>query len=118
MLGMKRDAPSETALKQANMLTLQEKRNIHEAVFTQKALSGKQPAANIKEYQQYTSLTNNRSAERMILAIPKHKTEKFKSSPIYRTLKTWNSVPLNLKKTDTPAFKKSYQSYLQKAEKP
>ena len=114
MLGMRKDTPSETALKQANMLPLQEKRKIHDAVYAHKALSGKQPIAIIKEYQQYKSLKNNRSAERLVLTIPKHKTENFKNSPIYRTIKTWNDVPQQLKHTENSDFKRRYQSYLHK----
>ena len=111
ILGMKKDAPSETALKQAHMLNLQDKREIHEAVFTQKALTGRQPTAIISEYQQYRSLKNNRSADRKILTIPKHKTENFKNSPIYRTIKTWNNMPQELKEAENTNFKARCQKY-------
>ena len=113
ILGMKRREPSEKALKAANLLTLEEKRKVHEAVYTHKALSGKLPKAITEEYQQYTSTMNNRSAERKILSIPKHKTENYKNSPLYRTIKTWNNTPDILKKnTDTTIFKQNYQKYL------
>ena len=111
---MKKDASSETALKQANMLNLQEKREIHEAVFTHKALAGRQPAATLSEYQKYLSLKNNRTAEKKILSIPKHKTENFKNSPIYRTIKTWNKIPHELKVEENINFKARLQKYMHK----
>ena len=114
MLGMKKDASSETALKQANMLTLQDKREIHEAVFTHKALAGRQPAATISSYQKHLSLKNNRTAEKKILSIPKHKTENFKNSPIYRTIKTWNNIPQELKVEENINFKSRLQKHKHK----
>lgn len=117
IIGEKNDFPSETALKRSNLLPLLEKRKIHEAVYTQKALSGKQPTAVVKEYEQYKSRMNHRSTERNILTIPKHRTEKFKNSPVYRTITTWNKVPQFLRTTETKTFKNSYQTYIHKTYK-
>jgi hypothetical protein len=112
LLGMKRLDSSEEALKTANLLPLKDKRMIHEAVFAKKALTGKLPIAITEKYQKYESLKNNRSLERKTLTVPKHKTENFKNSPIYRTIKTWNSVPQNIKHTELDTFKTNYQKYL------
>ena len=58
---------------------------------------------------------NNRSAVRKILTIPKHKTEKYKDSPIYRTITTWNSVPQDLKEAGTQqTFKQKLQAHKHK----
>ena len=112
MMGMKKDEPSEEALKKANLLPLEEKRNIHEAVYIHKGLNGKLPKTITKQYQEQLSLKQNRSAERRILIIPKHKTEHFKSSPLYRTVKTWNAIPPQIKEAEISTFKQKYQTYI------
>ena len=104
MLGLKRLDSSDEALKTANLLTLDQKRKVHEAVYIQKGLTGKLPAAVCREYKEYLPLRNNRSAMRKILTIPKHKTQQFENSPLYRTIKTWNSIPQNLKDTESEAI--------------
>ena len=112
ILGLKRRDSSQEARQTANLLTLEAKRQIHEAVFTKRAMSGKLPTSITQKYQKLTSLKTNRSSERQILAVPKHKTEYYKNSPLYRTVKTWNSVPQNLKNTEVETFKTNYQRYL------
>ena len=62
-LFLRRLDSSEKALKTANLLPHKEKRRIHEAVFTTKALSGKLPTAITEKYQKYKSLKNNRTSE-------------------------------------------------------
>ena len=111
MLGLKRRESSEQALKTANLLSLNEKRKIHEAVYIHKGLAGKLPTAISDEYKQHYSLKNNRSADRRILRIPKHKTQQYENSPLYRTIKTWNSIPQDIKNTET-TFKQTYQRHL------
>lgn len=118
IIGMKNRESSEEALKKTNLLTLERKRKVHEAVYTHKALAGKLPAAVTEHYNQHTSLKNFRSADRQILTVPRHSKENFKNSPIYRTINTWNSVPPNLKKAETTTFKHNYQAYLQNTSKP
>ena len=112
MLGLKRRESSEQALKTANLLSLNEKRKIHEAVYIHKGLAGKLPTAISDEYKQYYSLKNNRSADRKILRIPKHKTQQYENSPLYRTIKTWNSIPQDIKDAETTSFKQTYQRHL------
>ena len=112
ILGMSKRESSTKALKEAHLLPLEEKRKIHEGVYTKKALSGNLPAAICRQYQQQQSTMNNRSTNRKILKIPKHKTEKYKDSPFYRTISTWNSIPLEIKNAETTAtFKKKYQAH-------
>ena len=117
MLGLKREESSESALQTANLLPLNQKRKVHEAVFIKKGLAEKQPAAINREYKQQLSLKNNRSGERRLLTIPKHRTQMYENSTLYRTIKTWNSLPQILKdqETETSSFKKAYQKHLQKA---
>ena len=113
MLGLKRRESSELALKSANLLNLNDKRKIHEAVYIQKGLAGKLPIAISEEYKHHLSLKNNRSADRMLLTIPKHKSQHYENSPLYRTIKTWNSIPQNIKDAATSTFKQTYQKHLQ-----
>ena len=118
ILGMRKKESSKEALKKANLLPLDEKRKIHEAVYIHKGLSGKLPTAINREYQQHISLKCNRSANRRILTIPIHKTERFKNSPLYRTIKTWNNIPQHIKEIETTkAFRHNYQASLQIAYK-
>ena len=114
MLGINRKESSEQALKTANMLNLDQKRKIHEAVYIHKGLAGKLPVAICREYENHLSLKNNRSSDRRTLTIPNHKTQQYENSPLYRTIKTWNSVPLNIRATDTETttFKQTYQRHL------
>lgn len=114
ILGMKLRESSTLALSSANLLTLEEKRKVHESVYVHKALSGKLPISICTQYKEQKSLKNYRSADKQILTIPIHKTETYKSSPMYRTITTWNNTPQNLKSTDTPTFKKNYQKHLLK----
>ena len=81
------------SLKQLNFLNLEQRRKVHENVFTHKALL-QQSSANIKsQYKEYVSTANTRHAEQKKLRIPKHKTSKFQRSPLYRTITTWNTYP-------------------------
>ena len=111
--GIARNTPSETALKEAKLLCLEEKRKIHEAVYIHKGLAGKLPTAINREYSELRSLKQNRSAERAIITIPQHRNEQFKNSPLYRTITTWNSIPQEIKEIETTStFKNAYQNHL------
>ena len=114
MMGLKPRDSSTQALRKANLLTLQQKRQIHESVYVHKALAGKLPSQICQQYQNQRSLKNYRSAERKILTIPKHQTENYKNSPLYRTITAWNNTPNSIKITETSTFKKNLQAHLQK----
>ena len=104
MLGMRKYDSATKALKTLHLLTLEEKRQIHEAVYI-KALAGQAPTAVTREYLKHLSLKENRSAYKGILNIPRHKTEHFKNSPLYRTIKVWNTIPPDIKSATTATFK-------------
>ena len=113
MLGRKKQDSATEALKTANLHPLEEKRRIHEAVYAHKALKGNLPTAICRQYQQQQSQMNNRSTARQVLTIPIHRTELYKKSPLYRTIKTWNSIPDDIKHTETTtSFRKKFQSHL------
>ena len=116
ILGMRKHESSKEALKKANLLPLDEKRKIHEAVYIHKGLNNRLPPSICRQYEQQKSLKNNRSAEKQILTIPIHKTERYKHCPLYRTIKIWNSIPLHIKEIEeSSTFKRNYQKHLQQA---
>ena len=98
--------------KELNYLNLEERRKVHEAVFTHKALTINSSRNLHEEYSKYTPKTSTRSAKLGKLNLPKHTTTKFESSPLYRTIKTWNSIPSHIPKTDVKIHKTHYQNYL------
>ena len=112
ILGRSKYSSATDALQTLNFLTLSDKRKIHEAVYVHKALEGKLPEEITKNYKIHTSKQNHRSAAQLTLNIPRHKTEQYKKSPMYRTIKTWNSTPTELRLETTSIFKKKYQAHL------
>ena len=114
MVGMSKYESASEALQKTHLLPLDEKRKIHEGVYAHKSLSGNFPTAVCRQYQQQQSLVNNRSASRQILMIPRHNTERYKNSPLYRTVTTWNSVPQEIKESETTTiFKHKLQTHKQ-----
>ena len=113
ILGKSKYSSATEALKTLKFLPLKQKRKVHEAVYVHKALNEKLPRETTQQYRDYEPKTNLRSSKTHRLNIPKHSTEQYKRGPLYRTLKTWNSVPEELR-TDltTPNFKKKYQEHL------
>ena len=81
----------------------------------QKGLSNKLPKPVCEQYEQLQPQTSFRSSNQKVIIVPKHKTEKFKHSPLYRTVNMWNSIPLQIKEIENSAtFKRNLQKYLQK----
>ena len=114
MLGMKYRESSKEALIKANLLSLENKRRVHDAVYVQKALSGKLPVIICQQYQNQLPHRNLRSKDKQTLNIPKHNTETFKSSPLYRSIMAWNKAPSDFKHLETNTFKQKLQAHLQK----
>ena len=114
ILGMKKNESATAALKSAKLLPLVEKRKIHEAVFIHKGLQHKLPLSVCNQYAQHKISSNSRASERKILAIPAHKSEKFKASPLYRTITIWNNIPQGIKQIEnTDTFKRNLQKHSQ-----
>ena len=110
ILNMKRSDSATEALKTLNYLTLEEKRNIHEAVFTKKILSGKMPRNITEEYTKLKPRSNNRSVERGTLNIPVHNSTKFENSVLFRTVKAWNATSIEIRPEETHIFKHKLQT--------
>ena len=112
---MKKQESATDALKRVKLLPLEDKMKIHEAVYIHKGLHNKLPRSICQQYEELKPQTQYRSSKQDLLKIPIHKTEKFKSSNIYRTVQTWNSIPFSIKQIENSStFKINYQKYLQK----
>ena len=99
-------------LRQLKFLNLHQKRQVHEAVFIQKALDNKLPQNITENYMKQLPTSNTRFSTHRKLILPKHKTTKFQNSPLYRTIKIWNNIPTNIPTDKTHIFKNTYQTHL------
>ena len=113
ILGRSKHSSATEALRTLNFLPLSDKRKVHEAVYVHKAMNGRQPKEITDQYNSYKPKQNPRTCKLATLNIPKHATEQYKKSPMYRTIKTWNNIPEQLRsETTTATFKKKYQTHL------
>ena len=100
------------SLKQLKLLNLKQRRNIHETVLVHKALQNKCPENINTQYQQHLSKVNTRQSTHRILQVPTHKTTKFEKSPLYRSIKSWNSVPNHINTEKIKLHKTQLQRHL------
>merc|ERR1711867_66412 len=68
----------------------------HESVFAHKALTGKLPKNIVKRFKGFQPKLVTIRNKLNKLNIPQHNLSKFKKSPIYRTINSWNRTPTNL----------------------
>ena len=100
------------SFQELKLLNLQQRRKVHESVFIHKAIS-KNSSRNLQEeYSNYQPKAQTRRYTSGKLIIPTHNTSKFKKSPLYRTIATWNSIPNNIPKDSINSHKTKYQNYL------
>ena len=111
ILGTDRRSSAKEALEKLRYLNLQNKRQVHEAVFAYKAVNQTHPEEVSKKYNELMPTGNTRSATRLVLNYPKHKTTLYERSPLYRTITTWNKLPTEIKTTPAESFKKQVQKY-------
>ena len=100
------------AFEQTKLLNLKTRRKIHECVFTHKALQMKSAQNTTKIYQTYSHEANTRRAQSGKLNIPTHNYSKFKKSPLYRTVQSWNEAPPNLPIGNIKLHKNHFQKHL------
>ena len=113
MLGLRKHSSATDALKELNFLPLKDKRIVHEAVYVHKALNNKLPSQVTEHYTDLKSKQNLRGATTQTLNIPKHRTQQYQNSPIYRTIKSWNSTPKSFRtEENTNSFKIKLQTHL------
>ena len=110
--GNKKYDSATASLKKLKLLNLQQRRKIHESVFIHKALLRKSTPNLYQEYSTYFPKRKTRMATHKKLSIPTHSTTKFKCSPLYRTIVTWNSLPPNLPKENAKLHKDHLQKHM------
>jgi hypothetical protein len=88
---------------------LEGKRQVHEGVFVHKAINRNQPEDICNQYTEHMSRRNTRSAAKLVLNNPKHRTALYEKSPLYRTIQSWKSIPSEIKTTPAPRFKNVLQ---------
>lgn len=112
ILGIGKRTSATDALKTLQFLTLKEKRHLHEAVYVKKAMQNKLPLEIVEQYKNQLSKLNLRSSAKLTLNVPPHKTQQYQNSPMFRTIKSWNNTPADLRTDTTNTFKVKLQSHL------
>ena len=98
--------------QELKFLNLKQKRQVHEAVFIQKALINKLSQDLTFKYLEFLPSEKTRQSKEGKLNLPKHKTTKYKHCPLYRTIKVWNNIPSTIDENEPGKFKRKYQQYL------
>ena len=112
ILGRSKYDSGKKALKELKLLDLDKRRVVHESVFAHKGLCGKLPISIQNRYSKYKSKISTRKSKYNKLNIPQHNLTKFKKSPIYRTITSWNKAPKNLPFGKIKPHKTAFQKYL------
>ena len=109
--GNKKRDSATSSLKKLKFLTLEQRRFVHETVFTHKSLLNKHPENINTQYQNQLSLGNTRQASNNKLIPPKHRTSRYEQSPLYRTITSWNRCPIQ-QSSDINKHKQQLQKHL------
>ena len=116
MLGMKKRDSATEALLKLSMMPLEDKRTVHLAVFTHKLVNNIGPAQLVEDYKSLRESRHNhftRMTTRGDMKSLQHKTDRFERSTLQRAIKTWNNIPVEIRKIDsTSSFKRSFQAHL------
>ena len=89
----KRDSATQSFQK-LKFLNLEQRRNIHDIVFTHKSLLFKNPDTISALYMNQLPTGDTRQAYNGTLTLPKHRTSKYQQGPLYRSIKAWNQCPV------------------------
>ena len=112
ILGKNKYDSGKAALRELNLLNLEQRRLVHESVFAHKALSEKLPKNIVKRFNNFRPKLVTRRNKLNKLNIPQHNLSKYKKSPIYRTITSWNKAPTNLPFGKIKSHKNGFQKYL------
>ena len=112
ILGKSKYDSGKNALRELKLLNLEQRRLVHESVFAHKALSEKLPKNVQLRYKLYLPKLSTRRSKLHKLNIPQHNLTKFKKSPIYRTITSWNKAPSILPFGKINPHKKGFQKHL------
>ena len=112
ILGKSKYDSGREALRELNLLNLEQRRVVHESVFAHKGLSGILPKNIQNRYKLYLPKMSTRRSKHQKFNIPQHNLSKFKKSPLFRTIKSWNKAPVNLPFGKIKPHKSGFQKYL------
>ena len=112
ILGKSKYDSGKEALKELKLLNLENRRVVHESVFAHKGLSEKLPISIQNRYNKYKSKMNTRKSKYKKLNIPQHNLSKYKKSPVYRTITSWNKTPTDLPFGKIKPHKAGFQKFL------
>ena len=103
---------AKETLKELKLLNLENRRKIHESVFLHKSMLGKTTKAIEETFKKHLPKLNTRRSSQQKFNLPRHNFSKFKKSPIYRSMETWNKLPKNLSFGNIKKHKSEVQNYL------
>ena len=112
ILGKSKYESGKAALRELNLLNLEQRRMVHESVFAHKALNEKLPKNIVKRFKNFQPKLTTRRSKFHKLNIPQHNLSKYKKSPIYRTIISWNKAPTSLPFGIIKSHKNGFQKYL------
>ena len=112
MLGKSKYDSGKEALRELNLLNLENRRVVHESVFAHKGLNGNLPKNIQNRYKKFLPKMSTRKSKYKKFNIPQHNLSKFKKSPLYRTILSWNKAPVDLPFGKIKAHKTNFQKYL------
>lgn len=110
--GNKKYDSASASMSKLRFLNLHQRRIVHESVYTHKSLLQLNPPNSNIVYLQQRPTSNTRNSTIGKLNLPKHRTTKFQNSPLYRTIKAWNSCPEHLPKENIKEHKTQFQKHL------
>ena len=110
--GQKKYDSATAALEKLRFLKLSERRTVHEATFAHKSILQQNPKNISDEFLKLKPTSNTRHASRGKLNLPVHSTSKYAASPLYRTIMSWNAVPITLATDNIKTLKKQFQKHL------
>ena len=108
ILGLSKYSSSSGALKKLELLPLNQKRDIHAAVFVKKSLEEKVPNG-IK--MKYNSQQRPLILRQGRLQTPRHRTTLYENGTFYSSIQSWNNIPQEIKETTIGQFKNKLQKH-------
>ena len=110
--GNKKYDSATRSFQKLKFLRLDQRRHLHEAVFTHKSLLFQNPDEINNTYLQQIPTCDTRQATAGKLRLPKHNTSKYEYSPLYRSLKSWNACPSHLPTGNLKAHKTALHRHI------
>ena len=110
--GNKKFDSATKSLTKLKFLKLDQRRHIHETVFTHKSLLFMNPDQINNTYLQQIPTCDTRQAARGKLTPPRHSTSKYQNSPLYRSIKSWNTCPTHIPTGNVKVHKTALQKHL------